>query len=702
MYTGYETAISKYTHFMVEHMPVGVALFEAQELRLLFANKQYQVFLGSRWGQGQAIGHPLADIVPRAKLAHLRAIFHKVIEKGVVYRVEADAYGSADSHLTYWNWTLEPISEEGRVSYLLLTATEVTSEVLARKALEQERIALMQAYREKERERQRLAYIETILLSMRGVVEPQMFAQMVLRAIDTCFAPQVLAFYGVQAEKQGTHLLLASHIQNSFQQKEKLFPFLLAHCREGSPLAEVMRQRTPLIKEAVQHSEGGGGANTEREQDVLMVPAMQWVLYLPLWRERYEGMLLVAFARRAEVPDLLLSTLVECAPHLVETLVGARHYASVVDEERRLYTTLDQLPEGVVVVESLTSTVKYANPAAANLLGVVLPQLLGRPLKQLGVHSLNGEVSQKSAVPWSFALIHALWGRVVTNQELIVVRPDGSDLVVLASAAPIRTPEERISGAVMVFQDITALKRLEQQKNEFFAVANHELRTPLTVIMGFIEILQARLAEEVNEMDRYAITSIVRESEHLNRLLGELLDVSRLEQARLDLKRDYQDLVAPLEALVTKHRQATGTHHLHFTVKDLGPAERLMGEFDILRAEQILRNLVSNAMKYSPAGSDIEVGLCPQRDPHGRVQEVLIWVKDQGMGIDARDLPYIFERFYRAKAMDASISGFGIGLYLTKELVQAHGGRIWVESTPGKGSTFFVVLPLRDVSSPQQ
>src|SRR5207245_8236514 len=127
---------------------------------------------------------------------------------------------------------------------------------------------------------------------------------------------------------------------------------------------------------------------------------------------------------------------------------------------------------------------------------------------------------------------------------------------------------------------------------------------------------------------------------------------------------------------------------------------RLMGWFDLPRTEQVVRNLLSNAIKYSPAGGEIELGVRPRRDAHGTAQEVLIWVKDQGIGIAAHDLPHLFERFYRAVTLDRSISGFGIGLYLTKELVQGHGGRIWVESTKGQGSTFFLALPLGDPPLP--
>src|SRR5207253_715352 len=159
------------------------------------------------------------------------------------------------------------------------------------------------------------------------------------------------------------------------------------------------------------------------------------------------------------------------------------------------------------------------------------------------------------------------------------------------------------------FQDITALKQLEQQKNTFFAVANHELRTPLTAIQGFAELLQLQAIDGSDARQQYAIKSIVEECDHLIRLVHELLEVSLLGHVRLDLKGSYQDLLAPLKQMVTKYTQTTRTHRLHLTLEDLEPTDRLMGWFDLPRIEQVMRNLNTNAIKYSPAGGEIELGV---------------------------------------------------------------------------------------------
>jgi len=371
-----------------------------------------------------------------------------------------------------------------------------------------------------------------------------------------------------------------------------------------------------------------------------------------------------------------------------QTLAHQQRHQSVEMERARLHTILDQLPEGVLLVEATAGTVSYANTAASHLLHIPLSRLIGSTLKEVMFITPD----PVSASRWSFPLVHALWGKTITNQELTITHPDGSEIVVLGSAAPIRALHGFIDGAALAFQDITDLKRLEQQKNDFFAAANHELRTPLTVIMGFAELLQMDACK--SDMQQRAVASILRESVSLLQLVHELLDVSRLDQARLEIQRTYQDMLPPLKAIINKCVSTTKTHRLSFNMYDLDASDVLMGWFDLPWIELVVRNLIANATKYSPAGSAIEVGVRTHRDAQGIPRDVILWVKDQGIGIAEQDLPHIFERFYRASSHASSVSGFGMGLYLAMVLVQQHGGRIWVESQLDQGSTFFVMLPL--------
>lgn len=688
--------IQTYAHLMLEHLPAGIALFDASNLCLLASNTLYDSLLHTEWQQGRSLGHTLSEILQGAaapaEISEIITIFRKVIETDRAFRTKEYPTSDPTRGTMYWDWALEPIFEQNQVRYVLLTVTDVTPQITARLQTEQAHAALTRVHHASELELQRLTHVETILSSLQNVHGPKELAQSVLAAIDTCFFPYLLAFYSVQPEQRNLSLLASRTCRiDVFQEEPAPTPNALDH--NGLPTLQALYQSDPVIKLKSQDTD-------EEKDEFLELPGVQCVVYTPLWKNRCEGVLVAAFTSKQGVYELLARTLSECAPYLAEALVSTRLHATILDERKRLYTILDQLPEGVMLVEARTSKVSYVNAAAAHMLGLDVSQLAGIPLNQLGLSATRAHPSRQqleAAFHWKFALIDALWGKTISNQELTITRPDGCKIVVLGSTAVIHASSGIMTEAVIVFQDITALKQLEQQKSGFFAVANHELRTPLTVITGFAELLHMRATDESDAMYQYATTSITQECEHLLQLINEMLDVSRLEYDQLKIQKQYQDLLAPLRQTVDKYIHSTGTHCLLFTLEELQPTDRLMGWFDIPRLEQVLYNLINNAIKYSPLKSEIKVGARLYHNAPGIRQEVLIWVEDHGIGIAASDLPHIFDRFYRADNMDRSISGFGIGLYLTKELVQEHGGHVWVKSVEKQGSTFFVALPVEEI-----
>src|SRR5437667_461929 len=195
MQTEQETALGAYASLMLEHAPAGMALFDAHELRLLAANTRYQALLEPQWQHGHALGHPLIESLPRAACTEITALFRRVVETGVSSRMEAYAASARLNGTRYWNWSLEPIAEQGQVRYVLLTITEVTLQVQAQKTAKQAETALAQVQQELEMEQRRHEHVETILLSVRSIAEPQAFAHALLCAIDNCFSPHLLAFY---------------------------------------------------------------------------------------------------------------------------------------------------------------------------------------------------------------------------------------------------------------------------------------------------------------------------------------------------------------------------------------------------------------------------------------------------------------------------------------------------------------------------
>ena len=398
----------------------------------------------------------------------------------------------------------------------------------------------------------------------------------------------------------------------------------------------------------------------------------------------------------------LLQTISEAPANQASRREERRHPAGINVSEMQLHTLLDQLPEGILIADILNGSISYANPAAAHLLDLPLAQLSGSQIHQFTSRQIAAEreIGNSRLTPWNFFLIQALSGETMKSRETVIIRPDGSKVVALISGAPLYTKHAQshvMTGAVIVFQDITAQKSIEQHKNEFLSIASHELRTPITVIQGFSELLQLKEKEEgLSEFSRSAIAHIADQSDHLSRLIGAMLDLSRLEQAQFDLNMAPHDLRALLVSIVRSQEVTTLNHRLRLVLEGLREEELLAGVFDRERIKQVLGNLINNAVKYSPDGGEIEVGLRAIANPRrpNEYREMLLWVKDQGIGIEPDEIPHIFERFYRASRLDRSFSGFGIGLYIVKEIVIRHGGRIWVESQKGAGSVFYVSLPL--------
>jgi signal transduction histidine kinase len=221
-------------------------------------------------------------------------------------------------------------------------------------------------------------------------------------------------------------------------------------------------------------------------------------------------------------------------------------------------------------------------------------------------------------------------------------------------------------------------------RDDFLSIAAHELKTPLTPIIGKLQLLQRRLDGALSERDRHNMRTVVDEALRLNGLIDALLDISRLRSGQLAVSRAAVDL-SELAAQVADEVGPTLSKH---TLVVEAPAERVVISGDALRLAQVLRNMVSNAIKYSPDGGPVTVRL-------GREGKLAhLSVSDNGIGVSAEVMPRLFERYYRVESGDSSIGGLGVGLYVANEIVRLHGGRISVASAPGEGSTFTVALPI--------
>ena len=244
-------------------------------------------------------------------------------------------------------------------------------------------------------------------------------------------------------------------------------------------------------------------------------------------------------------------------------------------------------------------------------------------------------------------------------------------------------PDGRQIGAVVTFTDLTKLHKLQEQQKALLQMVSHDLRTPLTMIKGHAQVVASMLEQQgVNGSIQQSLAAIDRGAECMNLMIQDLVDATRGEGGQLKLKRDMVALPGYLEDLLQRVRMTMETPRIQVDM----PGELPPVCADYARLERILVNLLSNALKYSAPDTPV---LIRARRKDGEVE---VSVTDQGMGIAPEDLPHLFERFYRAKG--AQKEGIGLGLYITKLLVEAHGGRIRVESEIGQGSTFSFTLPV--------
>jgi len=355
-------------------------------------------------------------------------------------------------------------------------------------------------------------------------------------------------------------------------------------------------------------------------------------------------------------------------------------------EEQRadwLAIILDQLPAGVSIV-SANGTVQLVNRAAEQLWGIEAGKL-----QSLADYGKGWRVLRPDGTPVpleELAIRRALRGEPVTSLEEVLERRDSYKVPVVCSALPL-WEGGRVAGAVVVFYDITAQKEAQrklaeasQLKDEFLSMASHELRTPITAIKIFSE-LASRHPERITPE---FLGMVLRQADRLAQLINDLLDVSRLKLGRMPVEMRPLDLAALVGEMCERRRSLSEERQISRTIIP----EEITVEGDPVRLEQVFSNLLDNAVKYSPEGSPIWLRVSRKHD------KALVEVEDQGMGIAAEHLPHIFERFYKPGRHQAVYSGLGLGLYISKEIVEQHGGRIWAESKLGKGSTFFVELPL--------
>jgi PAS domain S-box-containing protein len=420
-------------------------------------------------------------------------------------------------------------------------------------------------------------------------------------------------------------------------------------------------------------------------------PPMTNLLGVPLiFQERVVGDLYLTDKRgAADFDDEDVRLISMLAAQAAVAIANARLYEAMqhqflIAEARRrhLQTIIDSIPDGVVIAGA-TGQRTMINAAGRALLGDLALTNDGDTGVQAGTTALlhpDGHPYRRGELPLDVVMRER---QVVHDVEVVVPGPDGRRRTLLLTGAPLLDDADGLSGAVGVFRDITATKEADQLKDDFLSLVSHELRTPLTTIQGGARTLLRHYRHLDQATMESLLSDVAGEAERLTRLVGNMLDLSRIRAGRLQLATEP----TRLEAVIRRAYEATaaklgGRRVTLRLADDMPPVEA-----DSDRIEQVVRNLMENAAKYVPAGGQVTITTRVERPV------VVTTVADTGPGIPTDQLARIFERFHQVEGTSTT-GGAGLGLYLSRHLVEAHGGKLWVESQPGRGSAFSFSLPL--------
>lgn len=450
--------------------------------------------------------------------------------------------------------------------------------------------------------------------------------------------------------------------------------------------------------------EGEGGLKVLQEEDVevllldLMMPGISGIEILEWVQERHPDLVVIVITGYATVqlaveamkrgaydfiskpftPDqlrLVVNRALERRRLQREAerlrIERARSLRDVAEEQSRLRTIIHAMADGVVVTDR-EGVVVLHNPPAGRLLGRGERTLMHRPIDEVA----PPEVAQ---------MVHQLIEEPPGTARSVELALEGvGDL--RAHGNLVYLSDEDVLGSVTVIQDITPLKEMDRMKSEFVAMVSHELRSPLSAIQQQLTVIDRGMAGEVTERQRAMLSRSHQRVEGLMALINDLLDLARIEAGCVIARRGPIEIQPLVEHTVELYREMAVEKGLGLTYEPSPSLPCVVGDRDAL--EEVFTNLLSNAIAYTPSGGEIKVTQGKRGD------YVCVDVSDTGVGIPPEAIPKIFDRFYRVKdERTRHVVGTGLGLPIVKGIVEAHLGFVEVESEPGKGSTFRVLIP---------
>jgi PAS domain S-box-containing protein len=353
-------------------------------------------------------------------------------------------------------------------------------------------------------------------------------------------------------------------------------------------------------------------------------------------------------------------------------VINAQLYTQVSREKSRLDALLDSAADGIIIM-SADHKIEKSNQAFARIIRKDVAEIEGSPHEQI----LNWEtIQQGTSLEEAELSGWPLTAKANLYVEGDIKRPSGEIIPIGVTYAPLLSGEGKLINIIASVRDITHFREADEIKSVFISIVSHELKTPVALIKGYVGTLRREDVSWDSEIVQDSLEVIEDEADRLTELIENLLDASRLQAGEFNLNLAEIRMDKLAQEMAERFQTQTDQHRIIVQFPEEFPV--IVG--DEHRLEQVFYNLLTNAVKYSPEGGEISIS------GQIRSEQIIICIQDQGTGIAQEDVPHIFDRFYRANEAAKNTQGAGLGLYLSRAIIEAHNGRIWIEPRPKSGT----------------
>ena len=631
--------------------PAGICILDGPELVYELVNPGYQELLPGR----ELLGRPIFEAMPELIGTPLEKVLLNVYRTGEPYEVNellipVAEYEGGLTRDRYFSFNYQARRDENdRVDGILVFVFEVTALVSA----QQDQLAMNEELASTNEE---------------------------LAAINEEMATVNEELTETQAHLERTNAELLER-ESSLRRSEKLFRSIVVNIPKSLVIVIDKDHRYLIIEGDIMQKMGFDRKDYEGKHPTEVAPPERYEASRHLF-ERVMAGETFSVERKAENGEDFLVHFVPLLDEEEEVYAGLIIALDITDikqaEEKsaKLAAIIDS-SDDAIISKTLESVITSWNKSAERMFGYAAEEIIGETIYKLIPPDRTEEEPQ--------ILARLKSGDRVEHFETKRMTKDGQLLDVSLSISPVKDAQGHIIGLSKIARDITERKLDETRKNDFIGMVSHELKTPLTSLTAIVQVLNAKFKNSEDAFVAGALDKANLQVKRMSNMINGFLNISRLESGKILIEKHAFNIDELLLEMIQEAQLTVTTHKI--TLEGCGERE-IYADRD--KISSVISNLLSNAVKYSPKGKLIQVKC------EATTKMVTVSVNDEGMGIKPEDIEKVFDRYYRVSTNHTlHISGFGIGLYLSAEIIKRHDGRIWVESESGKGSTFYFSLPLK-------